>query len=335
MPRHLARRPLPHILACLSLGLPAAVAQDDPYELRGKHVSVRCDPASSEHARWALEEADPLAEHLEKDLGVSLDEPAAITICRSHEDFERTVGKPQGLWVRGLANLADNRIAIKQLPELTFRKVVRHEVAHLLLGQALGEYSSQAPRWLHEGAAKHYAQDWSTGDAAVLAEAERNNRLHTLEELTEFPTNPHESAVAYAQSAVLVEYLLSLDPEAGLSEFVAQLRKTGEVERAVRRTYGLPMAEVEAGWVALVRERARNTPRLWAVQGTIFLVMVLIFAVAYRRVRRRSREIRERMEQEELMERLVGDLSISDIRLHETPDEETQNPNGDNTPGTS
>ena len=53
-----------------------------------------------------------------------------------------------------------------------------------------------------------------------------------------------------------------------------------------------------------VAQQVRTAPRFWGVETLIFVLMVLIFVVAVLRVRRRSREIRSRMEQDELLERL-------------------------------
>jgi hypothetical protein len=203
----------------------------------------------------------------------------------------------------------------------------------------LGDYSDRAPRWLHEGAAKYYSGDWSGRERATLAEAERTGRLHTIEELAEFPTHPQESAVAYAESYVLVDYLLSLDPQAGLADFMVHLKETGDVERAFRRAYGLSEAEIEAGWREAVREHSRHSPRPWAVEAAIFLIMVAIFGVAFIRVRRRSREIRQRMEEaeeEELLERLLGNVRALGRETRSRPPPEDQaHRSDDNASGTS
>lgn len=286
---------------------PCCRPDDARPSLYGRYVVARYPARARELADAAVGEADPLAARLAIDLGVGLDRRAEITICPGHADFEDAVGKQMPAWVLGLAVPEENRVAVKELPPLSFRKLVRHEVVHLYVGRALGSYSARAPRWLHEGAAKYYAGDWSGREMGLLADAARGGRLHTIAELATFPTDPQQSAVAYAESYVLIEYLISLDPHGQLTDFITNLKETQDVTRAFRRAYGLSEGEVEAGWRGLIGQRSRRVPAPWAIEGIIFFLMVVIFMVAFWRVRKRSREIRERMEEEELLERIFDE----------------------------
>lgn len=294
--------------ALLAVSLLAAAPQCRPdaeqASLYGKQVVARFPAQARELAHIAVGEADTLAARLAIDLGVSLDGRAEIMICPTHADFERAVGKQMPVWVLGLAVPEESRVAVKELPPLSFRKLVRHEVVHLYVGKALGPYSPDAPRWFHEGTAKYYAGDWSGREMGLLSDAARAGKLHTIAELQTFPTNPQQSAVAYAESYVLIEYLISLNPQGQLADFITNLKETEDVARAFRRAYGLSEEEVEAGWRELVAQRSRRVPAPWAIEGIIFFAMVVIFMVAFWRVRKRSREIRQRMEQEELLERI-------------------------------
>lgn len=276
--------------------------------LYGQHVVAHFPRRAVEQAHIAVGEADELASQLMGDLGVRLDDRAEIIICLNHADFERAAGKRVPVWVLGLARPGDNQVLLKELPPLSFRKLVRHEVVHLFVGRALGSYAERAPRWLHEGTAKYYAGDWSGREIGLLADAARTGRLHSIAELATFPTDPQQSSIAYAESYVLIEHLISLDPKHELSGFITNLKETEDVGRAFRRAYGLSTPEVEAGWRELIARRSRRVPLPWAVEAAIFFAMVLIFGVAYLRVRRRSREIRERMEEEELLERLFDGM---------------------------
>lgn len=292
--------------------VPLACSGSPPDEgrrsLYGQHVVAHFPRRAFEQAHIAVGEADELASRLIGDLGVRLDDRAEIIICHTHADFERAAGKSVPIWVLGLARPDGNQVLLKELPPISFRKLVRHEVVHLLVGRALGSYSERAPRWLHEGAAKYYAGDWSGREMGLLADAARRGRLHSIAELATFPTDPQQSSIAYAESYVLVEHLISLDPKHELSGFITNLKETEDVARAFRRAYGLSAAEVEAGWRERIAGQSRRVPLPWAVEAAIFFAMVLIFGVAYLRVRRRSREIRERMEEEELLERLFDGM---------------------------
>jgi hypothetical protein len=292
----------------VALGLAAASLPEPTLEsLVGRHFVARFPEPNRVHAEATLEEADDLVDRVQGSLGVKLARRAEIIICATDAEFDRTVGESQPAWVVGIAQPEPGRIVLKQGSVKGLRRVARHEVVHLLLGKALGEAESRAPRWLHEGAAKYYGDDWTPAQRAVLADAAKRGRLHTIDQLADLPTHPDEGAVAYAESYVLVEYLVSLDPPHGLSRFIVEFRATGEASRAFVRAYGLTQDQIEAGWREAIKEKTRRAPLGWTVEATGFLLLVGVFIFAYLRVRRRSREIRRRMEEEELLERLFDE----------------------------
>jgi len=295
------------LLALCLLSRPTPSPAGESEALESRRFVVRYPPADRLHAEAIAAEADPLAERLARELGVSLGERGAIVLCGSGPEFDAAVGRPQPAWVVGIAQPDRNRIVLRRGSVKGLRRVTRHEVAHLLVGRALGEADAAAPRWLHEGTAKYYADDWTSADRAALAEAAGRDRPATLDELAAFSPHPEESAVAYAESYVLVEYLASLNPQQSLAPFLREVQRTGDVRRAFVRTYRLTQEEVEVGWREAVAEKTRVEPASWAVETSVFLLLVLAFGFAYLRVRRRSREIRRRMEEEELLEGLFDE----------------------------
>ena len=275
--------------------------------LVGRYVVAYFEPKDREAASTAVEAADALADQLQHDLELELEGRAGIVVCSTHADLERQAGRTLGTWILGLADPPGHRVLIKALPPTTLRQVARHELVHLLLGQALGDYEPRAPRWLHEGAAKYYAEDWSGGERALLAEAAREGKLYRIADLATFPTHPDRAAIAYAESYVLVRYLVSLDPGHRLSPFIANLRETQDLSRAFRRAYGRSTEEIEKGLREAILRETRSALPAWAVDTAIFFAMAVLFLIGVWRVRKRSRAIRERMEQEELLGRLFDE----------------------------
>jgi Peptidase MA superfamily len=278
-----------------------------PETLTGRSVVAYFHHRDRDAADTAVEAADELAPRLQHDLAANLGGRARIVVCSTDTEFEQQAGRSLATWILGLADPEENRVLVRALPATTLRQVTRHELAHLFMGKALGDYEPRAPRWLHEGAAKYYSDDWSGTERALLDDAVREGKLYHIADLATFPTHPDRAAIAYAESYVLVRYLISLDPGRGLAPFIENLKATGDVSRAFRRAYGLSVEQVEAGMrEQVLRETQRAVPA-WAVETAIFFAMAVLFVIAYLRVRRRSREIRERMEEEELLERLFDE----------------------------
>jgi len=291
-------------LLAVALAASSGAAKEAWQSLYGRNVVALYHERDRQAALEAVGAADELAARLQVDLGFKLDHRAEIILCSTHTEFEREAGHTLGVGVLGLAMPERDRVLVKALPPTALRNVTRHELAHLFMGKALGDYDPQAPRWLQEGAAKYYAEDWSADERVLLAGALQEGKLYTIAQLNTFPTNPDQAALAYAESYVLVKYLVSLDPSHGLAPYIANLKETQDVGRALRRAYGLSEAEANANLRDAIARQSRSLLPAWAVETAIFFVMALIFLFGYWRVRRRSREIRERMEQEELLDRL-------------------------------
>jgi len=299
----LATRPV--FLWLLAMAWAASASADGQRQtLYGRDVVALFHEPDRAAALTAVEAADDLSARLQTELGYQLGRRAAIIVCSTHAELEREAGRWQGVWVLGLAIPEADRVLVKALPQATLRRVTRHELAHLFLSKALGEDDAIAPRWLHEGAAKYYSDDWSDGERVLLSEALREGKLYRVGQLATFPTNPDQAAIAYAESYVLVKYLVSVDPSHGLASFVANLKETRDPARAFRRAYGLTEAEVDARLREAISRQSHGVAPAWGMQAALFFAMAILFVFAYLRVRRRSREIRQRMEEEELLERL-------------------------------
>src|SRR5829696_1778444 len=144
-----------------------------------------------------------------------------------------------------------------------------HEYTHLLVNN----HFRGAPLWLKEGLAEFYstARLSPDGRRLTLGEApERRPRELRRRELLPLPAllaldqasptyaDPAQRALFYAQSWALVHYLSEARGGRGgaLARFTDLLADGAKVEDALRRAFGLGVAELEAGLAAYVR-RAR------------------------------------------------------------------------------
>lgn len=169
------------------------------------------------------------------------------------------------------------------------RDVFRHELAHLALHEYLGE---MPPRWFDEGYASYAAREWTRDDALATSLALALRGTPTLDELDEqFTAGNMTAQNAYALSYRAVTELAELDTTSGLTRFMDSWRKTGKLDRAVRETYGMTLADFERRW----RQRTRRRYGALALVGDATLVgLILTFAVFPLYLARRQRD-RKRM----------------------------------------
>jgi hypothetical protein len=180
-------------------------------------------------------------------------------------------------------------------------EVFRHELAHLALHEYLGDL---APRWFDEGYASYAAREWTRDDAlaANLGLALRGTpRLDELDR--EFTAGTMTAQTAYALSYRAVVELASLDASAGLAPLLAKWRATQSLEKAIRGSYGLTLADFELRW----RDRTRRRYGALALvsDATLggLLMLVVVFPLYVARRQRDRRRLAELVASDEASER--------------------------------
>ena len=113
-------------------------------------------------------------------------------------------------------------------------------------------------------------------------------------------------ALAYAESYTLVRYLHELQPGGGLAGFLRNLALTGDVDRALLRAYREPADRLQTQWLTQVRQDYLKHGLDPVVPSLIFGLSALLFVVVYAASLRRRRRIRERLQEEERLRRMLG-----------------------------
>jgi hypothetical protein len=169
------------------------------------------------------------------------------------------------------------------------RRVLRHELSHLLL--AIATNNAPLPRWFSEGVAIEQAGEHSFERFEELARASVTRSLIPLAQLDQaFGERSGNVDLAYAQSADFVGFLLKKDGHARLAVFASHARSGVAFEESVRRTWAMSLRSAELSWKDDVSNRHLLLPFvvgggvLWG--GSVFL---LVFAFV--RARRRGRRI--------------------------------------------
>jgi hypothetical protein len=172
--------------------------------------------------------------------------------------------------------------------------VLRHELAHLALHEALGDIP---PRWFDEGYASYAANEWGRDELLTANLALLYRRMPRLDSLDRrFTRGEREAAAAYALAHRAVAELAALDPERGLALFFRYWREEdGRLDPAVRRAYGITLDGFEERW----QERTRRRYGVLALVGELsvgagfaLLVVLPLYVMRRRRDRRRWAELR-------------------------------------------
>jgi len=190
------------------------------------------------------------------------------------------------------------------------RAVLRHELAHLALHEFLGNLP---PRWFDEGYASYAAGEWGRQEVLATNLAIAFDGLPTLDALDEQFTGGETAAQsAYALAFSAVVDLASRDPERGLPLFFGYWRASKTMDMAMRRAYGMTLADFEAEW----RRRTRQRYGALALVSNIALAgLLLLFVLApfWLSRRRRDRARLQKMREADAAAEAAEKSAIDDL----------------------
>lgn len=166
-------------------------------------------------------------------------------------------------------------------------EVLRHELAHLALHEALGELP---PRWFDEGYASVAAREWRREDVLAANVALVMRGTPTLAGLDrEFAVGSVAAQSAYALSYRAVMELASLDPDRGLTLLFRYWKEAGALDPAIRRAFGITLDDFQREFQSHTRRRYGALALFADLSLVLFVLTLLVlpFFIA-RRIRDRK-----------------------------------------------
>ena len=224
-----------------------------PQESRSEHILWRYREADAARVARLAARAEALAGQVSKDVGLELETNAvAINVCYSMDcgyvvyPLDRELNLPTALLFG-----YDEQMTESLLANLLIGHLVREAAGYD------GPSLAAAERILD--GVERWEEAQLTGEAwrpVALRDAVADGTLLSLEQF-EVPLDDESSALVYAQSYTLVEYIVA---QYGREVLPALVRAAGYrvgVVGALRETLGvdLDLAAFEAGWLDFVRER--------------------------------------------------------------------------------
>ncbi len=211
-----------------------------------------------------LEAAVAGLEQLEEEMGIELQEEVDIYIYANAAAMRQAILYVQD-WAGGVAFSSYNTILIGVAPsdvEGWGSDTVRHELAHLVLGQfgwsCLG---GRRPTWLEEGLATYAegpASDSTLADINWAIEQDAFFPLRTLG--GSFPAHGGDAGLAYSQSYSVVAFLLDDYGAQRLQELILLLAQGFDDDEALQQVYGFNVDGLEVAWRQAIGAAPRSIP---------------------------------------------------------------------------
>lgn len=203
-------------------------------------------------------------ERLEEDMGITLADDVNIYIYADAAAMREAVLYVQE-WAGGLAFSEYGTVLIGVPPsqaESWGRETVRHELAHLVVGQfgwsCLG---GSRPTWLEEGLAVYAEGPADEAMRAEIEEASSGDHFVPLRTLGgSFPTDDAAASLAYSESYSVVNFLLDEYGQEALQAYIRNLASGMAHDAALQDVYGFNVDGLEVAWRAAIGAPPRAIP---------------------------------------------------------------------------
>jgi hypothetical protein len=300
--------------ALLLVGGGAARAQEMPLPIavaRGD-VMVRAEAGMGRLAETTADEAGGALREIAEDLaGLAVPRQVEIRLVKRAEDLARAAPAGRGVppWAIGVAypDLGVVVAAYRRGPMPSdLRFTVRHELAHLALGAALG---ARAPRWLHEGFAYLHSSDFSLDRTRTLTGMAWTGDVIPLADLDDsFPAAEIAAERAYAESYDFVAFLArrgrSAEPDDDgnrwpFRRFLALVAGGTPIDQAARQAFSADLAHLFDEWQGSLRQRYLMLPA-GLLGMLIWVLAAALLVLAWLRKKRLNRETLARWHEEEM-----------------------------------
>ena len=189
---------------------------------------------------------------LEQEMGILLQDDVTIFIYDSSEAMRDAILYVQD-WAGGVAFDEYNTILMGVPPNIADtwgRTTIRHELAHLVLGQVGRScVGGSRPTWLEEGLAV-YAEGEPTEEVQQdIANGIADNSFEPVRSLNgAFPAHSTAAGIAYSQSYSVVAFLLETYGQEKMQQFVAVLSAGEDYDNALETVYGFNVDGLEQAW---------------------------------------------------------------------------------------
>ncbi|MCR4408013.1 MAG: peptidase MA family metallohydrolase [Anaerolineae bacterium] len=245
----------------------------------GLNAVVHWYAGDAAYAQAALDIATRSLTGIGQKLNTVPPRPLHLYLYASTDDLQGALLPRQREWIGGEAFPELDNLLIAVPPEegytLFMRRIIPHEITHILLYHATGGDTARVPPWLSEGLATFNEELPDPDAASLLHTALDEDRLLSLDSLCgSFPADTEQARLAYAQSASLVRFVRDFFGEQTIANLVNAYADGMSCRGAVDRVLGLSLEQLDSRWRAYL---GAQTPQvaLWRAAAPWLLLVLL------------------------------------------------------------
>jgi hypothetical protein len=216
-----------------------------------KNLTVNWYKGSESFGSKLLSIASNGMRRLESDMGIQFTEPITLTIYPTSSEMQEVMVYSQQ-WAGGVAFSKFNIILLTISPdELAWaQNSLPHELSHLVVEARIDNcLGATIPTWLNEGLAVFAEGKISSIYNQTVMQALMADELPSLNSLSNgFPAYSKEATLAYAQSGMIVDYLITEYGPEKMDALLTNIQNGGMIDKALREVYGFDTGELDSAW---------------------------------------------------------------------------------------
>lgn len=197
-----------------------------------------------------MEAAQEALVKLAEDTGAHLDQGVEVYIYASSAELREAMVYPQE-WMGAVAFCEYGTIAIGVAPEDVAwgRRTMTHELAHLVTYQMTSNPYADIPRWLDEGLSMYAEGDLEPTFGVFFDWAISEDSLLSVQTLSSnFPADPDEARLSYAESYSLVEFLIDDYGSDKMLQLLEVFKRGSTYDGALEEVYGFDTFGLDNRW---------------------------------------------------------------------------------------
>lgn len=251
-------------------------------------VALRWYEGDEQFAGQLLQATVKALSQLSADAGVVVDRPVVVHVYANQRDLLSALRPSAQEWTGGQAFPEQGIVVAAVEPNekgLEFgRRVLPHEVSHVVVHRLTDNPYGDLPRWLDEGIAMYAEGGLEPAYQRALERAIRENRLFSVQSLSaNFPADSQAALQSYAQSYSLVKFIVERYGRERLAALLAVFKEGSAFDPALKRALGVDGGALEAEWRAWLGAPpvqpaapldSPSRPRVSTVETAVVLLVV-------------------------------------------------------------
>lgn len=239
-------------------------------------------------------------------MGNSQIDTVSLWIPFDQKDWDLLTGGKIPEWSGGIADYGKNRIVLQSPRKAGYtqeiHKVALHELAHILLNNAVAKAGYLVPRWFNEGTAMYFAKELSFEHAVAVSQASLLDSLVSLSEIDKVMSfNSPKATLAYAQSVMAINFLVKNYKKEAIGNILGNFRNSKNFNDAMISSIGKGVWQFEQEWRTHIRTQYFWYFLLGFESYVWAFIIPVIFILAFFRKKKKRKQLEAKWRMQEIL----------------------------------